>query len=85
MAHRVAGREGGGDDGRAEHQPDDDQGAAGPSAAHVAHAEAEEDAVADRQGREPCDDDREDEDECGGEAAHRDAEQLAHAYLLRLS
>jgi hypothetical protein len=52
VAHGVAGRERGRDDRRAEHQPDDDQGGAAAAPGEAADAEAEEDAIAQREYRD---------------------------------
>ncbi len=76
--HRVARAQGRGDDGRPEHQADDDQDRASPAPGDVPNAELQEDAVP--CGERPDCPDRHDEraDQEDGQRVDRDSEETRH-------
>jgi hypothetical protein len=78
VAHRVAGGQGGRDDRRAQHEADDDQGAAAATARDVAKAELEEHGAADGERRDHGEAGPQDQRECERQGARRDAEELMH-------
>ena len=84
VAHRVAGDERRRDDGRAQHQPENDEPGPRAATAEVAHAEPDEHGVADREQREDpeCDSqpDREDDEQ----GVERDPEELVHDSTVTL-
>ena len=82
VVHRVARRERGRDDRRAEHQPDDDQRRARAAAADVADAELQQHPVAHGEQSECARRDREQHGEDEQQRVHRDAEQFVHRVLL---
>ena len=74
--HGIPDRQGSGDDGRGEHQPDDDQHRLGAPSRDVPNGELHQDAIAKghRDYREACD--RKDDDERDGESRHRYAKKV---------
>jgi len=78
VAHRVARGQRGRDDGRSQHQPDDDERRPAAPAAHVANAELHEDGMADREHADAADRQTERHEEHGEKRVDRDAEELSH-------
>ena len=78
IVHRVAGCQRGGDDHRAQHQPDHDQGAAATSAADVPNGQLEQDRVSNSQNRHDREGDAQRDRQDRQQCVDRDPEELLH-------